>query len=38
VKAGDEVIGSIGVAGAPGVNGDAACAAAGLDKIKDQLK
>jgi uncharacterized protein GlcG (DUF336 family) len=38
VKVGDETIGSIGVAGAPGVNGDAACAAAGLKKIEDQLK
>jgi uncharacterized protein GlcG (DUF336 family) len=38
VKIGDETIGAIGVAGAPGVSGDAACAAAGLKKIEDQLK
>jgi uncharacterized protein GlcG (DUF336 family) len=38
VKIGDETIGSIGVAGAPGATGDAACAAAGLKKIEDQLK
>ena len=38
VKAGDEVIGSIGVAGAPGINGDAACAAAAIEKIREQLK
>jgi uncharacterized protein GlcG (DUF336 family) len=38
VKAGEDVIGSIGVAGAPGANGDAACAAAGIRKIEDQLK
>jgi len=38
VKIGNEVIGSIGVAGAAGIDGDAACAAAGVEKIKDQLK
>ncbi len=35
--AGNEVIGAIGVGGAPGGEKDEACAAAGLDKIKDRL-
>jgi uncharacterized protein GlcG (DUF336 family) len=38
VKMGDEVVGAIGAAGAPGGDLDEACARAGLDKIKDQLK
>jgi uncharacterized protein GlcG (DUF336 family) len=38
IKVGDEVIGGIGAAGAPGGNLDEACAHAGLEKIKDQLK
>ena len=38
IKLGDEVIGAIGAAGAPGGDLDEACAHAGLDKIKDQLK
>jgi uncharacterized protein GlcG (DUF336 family) len=38
IKAGDEVVGAIGAAGAPGANLDEACARAGLNKIKDQLK
>jgi uncharacterized protein GlcG (DUF336 family) len=38
IKVGDEVIGAIGAAGAPGGDLDDACAQAGLDKIKDQLK
>lgn len=38
VKEGDEVIGAIGAAGAPGADLDDACARAGLDKIKGQLK
>jgi uncharacterized protein GlcG (DUF336 family) len=38
IKMGDEVIGAIGAAGAPGSDLDDACAHAGLDKIKDQLK
>jgi uncharacterized protein GlcG (DUF336 family) len=33
-----EVIGAIGVGGAPGGEKDEACAAAGLDKVKDRLK
>jgi uncharacterized protein GlcG (DUF336 family) len=38
VKAGDEVIGAIGVGGAPGSDKDEACAQAGLDKVADLLK
>jgi uncharacterized protein GlcG (DUF336 family) len=38
IKMGDEVIGAIGAAGAPGGNLDEACARAGLDKIRDRLK
>ena len=38
IKAGDEVIGAVGVSGAPGGEKDEACAKAGLDKIADQLK
>ena len=38
IKVGDEVIGAIGAAGAPGGDLDDACARAGPDKIKDQLK
>jgi paraquat-inducible protein B len=38
IKVGDEVVGAIGAAGAPGGDLDDACADAGLDKIKDQLK
>lgn len=38
IKLDDEVIGSIGAAGAPGANLDDGCAHAGLDKIRDRLK
>lgn len=38
IKVGDEVVGAIGAAGAPGANLDEDCARAGLDKIRDQLK
>ena len=38
IKLGEEVIGSIGAAGAPGAKFDDSCAHAGLDKIRDQLK
>jgi uncharacterized protein GlcG (DUF336 family) len=38
IKLDDEVIGSIGAAGAPGANLDDGCAHAGLDKIRDLLK
>ena len=38
MKLGDEVIGSIGAAGAPGAKLDDGCAHAGLDKIRERLK
>jgi uncharacterized protein GlcG (DUF336 family) len=38
MKLGDETIGAIGAAGAPGAKLDDACARAGLDKIKDRLQ
>jgi len=38
IKLGDETIGAIGAAGAPGAKLDDACAHAGLDKIKDRLQ
>src|ERR1700726_267192 len=38
IKLGDEVIGAIGVGGAPGGDRDEACARAGLDRIKNRLK
>lgn len=38
VKVGNEVIGAVGVAGAPGGNLDDQCAMVAIDKIKDQLK
>ncbi|MEB2348609.1 MAG: heme-binding protein [Comamonadaceae bacterium] len=38
VRAGDEVVGAIGVAGAPGGHLDEQCAVAALDAVKDQLK
>jgi uncharacterized protein GlcG (DUF336 family) len=38
IKVGDEVVGAIGAAGAPGGNLDEACARAGLDHIRDRLK
>jgi uncharacterized protein GlcG (DUF336 family) len=38
IKVGDEVVGAIGAGGAPGANLDEACARAGLDKIRDQLR
>jgi len=38
IKIGDEVIGAVGVSGAPGGDKDEACAKAGLDKVADQLK
>ena len=38
IKIGDEVIGGIGVSGAPGGDRDEACAKAGLAKVADQLK
>src|ERR1700759_1835689 len=38
IKAGDDVIGAVGVSGAPGGEKDEACAKAGVDKVADQLK
>ena len=38
IKVGDEVVGAIGAAGAPGGNLDEACAKAGVDTIRDRLK
>jgi uncharacterized protein GlcG (DUF336 family) len=38
VKLGDETIGAIGAAGAPGAKLDDACAHAGLEKIRDRLQ
>ena len=38
ILAGDEVIGGVGVSGAPGGEKDEACAKAGLDKVAAQLR
>jgi uncharacterized protein GlcG (DUF336 family) len=38
IKVGDEVIGGIGVSGAPGGDRDEACALAGIAKVADRLK
>ena len=38
IKIGDEVIGAVGVSGAPGGEKDEACPKTGIDKIADQLK
>lgn len=38
IKVGNEVIGGVGVSGAPGADKDAACAQVGLDKAADMLK
>jgi uncharacterized protein GlcG (DUF336 family) len=38
IKAGDDVIGAVGVSGAPGGEKDEACAKAGIDKAADTLK
>jgi uncharacterized protein GlcG (DUF336 family) len=38
IAVGDDVIGAVGVSGAPGGDKDAACAKTGLDKVADQLK
>jgi uncharacterized protein GlcG (DUF336 family) len=38
IKVDDEVIGAIGVSGAPGGDSDVVCAKAALEKIKDQMK
>jgi uncharacterized protein GlcG (DUF336 family) len=38
IKIGEEVIGAVGVSGAPGGEKDEACAKAGIDKVVDQLQ
>ena len=38
IKVGEDVIGAVGVSGAPGGEKDEACVKAGLDKVADQLK
>ena len=38
IKAGNDVIGAVGVSGAPGADKDEACANAGIAKIQDLLK
>jgi uncharacterized protein GlcG (DUF336 family) len=38
VKVGNEVIGAVGVGGAPGGHLDEQCAMAALAKVQDQLK
>ena len=38
VKIGEDVVGAVGVSGAPGGEKDEACVQVGLDKVKDQLK
>ena len=38
IRAGNEVIGAVGVGGAPGGHLDEACANAAIDKVKDALK
>ena len=38
IKVGEDVIGAIGVSGAPGGDKDEACAKAGLDKVSAELK
>ena len=38
IKVGDDVIGAVGVSGAPGGDKDEVCAKAGIDKVADLLK
>ena len=38
IRAGNEVVGAVGVGGAPGGHLDEQCAMAGIEKFKDQLK
>ncbi|WP_051953645.1 GlcG/HbpS family heme-binding protein [Methylocapsa aurea] len=38
IKVGDEVVGAVGVSGAPGGDKDEACSKAGIDKVAAQLK
>jgi uncharacterized protein GlcG (DUF336 family) len=37
IRAGNEVIGAVGVGGAPGGHLDDQCAAAAIEKVKDRL-
>ena len=37
IKLGDEVIGAVGVSGAPGGDKDEACSKAGIDKVAAEL-
>lgn len=38
IKVGDQVLGAVGVSGAPGGDKDEACAKAGIDKAAEQLR
>ncbi len=38
IKIGDDIIGAVGVSGAPGGDKDEVCSQAGIDKVADQLK
>jgi len=38
IKVGDDVVGAVGVSGAPGGDKDEVCAKAGIDKVAAQLK
>ena len=38
IKVGDDVIGALGVSGAPGGDKDEVCTRSGIDKVADQLK
>ena len=38
IKLGEEVIGAIGVGGAPSAEADEVCARAGLDKIRNRIR
>ena len=38
IKVGEDIIGAVGVSGAPGGDKDEACARTGIDKVADQLK
>ena len=38
IKVGEDVIGAVGVSGAPGGDKDEVCAQTGIDKVADQLK
>jgi uncharacterized protein GlcG (DUF336 family) len=38
IKVGDDVLGAVGVSGAPGGDKDEVCAKSGIDKVADQLK